>query len=179
MPTLPRTSAWQAALDCLARRDRGEVELRRALLRRRHPSQDVEAVVARLRARGLLDDGAYAERFARSRLQNSGIGSRRVDQALRARGVSREAARDGLASALQQVDEGAQLERVAHTYWRTHTRHEPAVRLRKLSAFLLRRGFPPALVHARLRALWPALREALADVDEQAQAGEMMENHED
>lgn len=136
-------------------------------------------MLARLRARGLLNDGAYAERFARSRLQNGGLGSRRVDQALRARGVSREAARAGLATALQQVDEGAQLERVARTYWRTHPRHEPELRLRKLTAFLLRRGFPPTLVHARLRALWPELRAALADVEMQAQAHEMMENHED
>jgi regulatory protein len=155
------------------------VELRRALLRRKHAPEEIETVLARLRARGLLNDGAYAERFARSRLQNGGLGSRRVDQALRARGVSREAAREGLASALQQIDEGLQLERVARAYWRSHGRDEASVRLRKLTGFLLRRGFPPALVHAHLRALWPELRAALADVDAQAEAHEMMENHED
>ncbi len=42
---------------------------------------------------------------------------------------------------------------------------EPARRLPRLWAFLLRRGFAPRLVHARLAALWPRWADALAGLE--------------
>jgi hypothetical protein len=50
---------------------------------------------------------------------------------------------------------------LARRFWRSRERDEPAHRLRKLWAFLIRRGFPADLVQARLRALWPRWSDAL------------------
>jgi regulatory protein len=135
--------------------------MRRALVRSGHSEDEAEAAIARLGRERLLDDTSFAGRFARSRIAHHGLGRHRVRQALRERGVARSTAEAGLSEALTEVSEGATLDAVARRYWREHAREEPARRLRKLWAALLRRGFPAGLVHERLAALWPRHRDAL------------------
>ena len=149
------------ALSRLARRDHSEQEIRRALRRDGFPAATIDEVVERLRAERYLDDAGYAARFARSRLAHQGLGRRRVQAALAQRGVARPTIEAGLQAALAEVSEQDALDAVARRYWRTHSRDEPARRVRKLWAFLCRRGFPPQLVGERLTALWPRWREAL------------------
>jgi regulatory protein len=121
----------------------------------------VEAVIERLGADRYLDDAGYAARVARTRLRFDGLGRNRIRQDLRFRGVPKEAAEGGLAEALTEVPEAEALDRVAQRYWRNRVSDEPRVRLRKLWAFLVRRGFPSDLVRARLAELWPRWRDAL------------------
>ncbi len=158
-------SAYQRALTRLARRDHSESELRRALLQRGHEDEEVEAALRRLHSERYLDDSGFAERFARSRLAGRGLGRLRVRQGLRERGVDRGTAEAGLRAALREVPEADALEAVARRYWRQRTRDEPANRLRKLWAFLLRRGYPAPLVNDRLRALWPRWRDAIEGLE--------------
>jgi regulatory protein len=158
-------SAYQRALTRLARRDHSESEMRRALLERGHEDEEVEAALRRLRSEGYLDDGGFAERFARSRLEGHGLGRLRVRQGLWKRGVERGTAEAGLSAALREVPEADVLEAVARRYWRQRTRDEPELRLRKLWAFLLRRGFPASLVNERLRALWPRWQDAIEGLE--------------
>lgn len=121
----------------------------------------VEAVLLRLTRDRYLDDAGYAARVARSRLRFDGLGRHRIRQDLRLRGVERATADQGIAEALTEVPEAEALDRVAQRYWRSRTSDEPRDRLRKLWAFLVRRGFPSDLVRARLTELWPKWREAL------------------
>jgi regulatory protein len=165
-PELSPALARQRALRRLARRDHSEAELRRALLRTGFPDSVVDETLARLRAEKYLDDQGFAARFARSRVEHHGLGRNRVRQALRARGVSRAIIEKGVAEALRDVSETEVLEDLARRYWRQHERDEPLQRIRKLWAFLLRRGFPPGLVRDRLAALWPRWREGLEDLPE-------------
>ncbi len=157
--------AYVRALRRLGRRDQSESELRRALLERGHPREEVEAALTRLRGERYLDDAGFAERFARSRLARHGLGRLRVRQGLRERGVERGVAEAGLRAALREVPEAEVLDALARRYWRQRARDEPAHRLRKLWAFLLRRGFPAPLVSARLRALWPRWGDALTGLE--------------
>ena len=159
------TTAYHRALLRLGRRDHSEAELRRALLGRGHPPEEVEAALERLRAKRYLDDPAFAERFARSRLAGRGQGRLRVRQGLRERGVERRVAEAGLRAALRDVPEAEVLDGVARRYWRLRASDEPALRIRKLWAFLLRRGFPAGLVGERLRALWPRWQDALEGLE--------------
>jgi regulatory protein len=156
-----QAQARARALARLARRDHSEQEIRRALRRDGFAADVIDAVVDRLRAERALDDAGYAARFARSRLAHHGLGRRRVQAALTQKGVARATIDAGLSAALAEVSEEDTLDTVARRYWRTHTRDEPARRLRKLWAFLCRRGFPPALVRERLSALWPRWHDAL------------------
>jgi regulatory protein len=117
--------------------------------------------VARLREERLVDDAGLASRYARSRLQHGGLGSHRLKQGLRKRGVAKAAAEAGLQEALAQVSEAEVLDRLARRYWKARASKPPESRLRALWAFLLRRGFPATLILSRLKALWPRWQDAL------------------
>jgi regulatory protein len=162
---VPAPTAYQRALRRLARRDHSVAEMRQALLARGHEAEEVEAALERLRKDRYLDDGGFAERFARSRLAHQGLGRARIRQGLRQRGVARTEAEAGLAGALREVDERDVLDGLARRYWRQHAGVEPARRLPRLWAFLLRRGFAPGLVHERLAALWPRWKDALEGLE--------------
>jgi len=159
-------NARQLALRRLARRDHSEAELRRVLARKGFAAGVVDQTLAWLRSQNFLDDKGFAARFARSRVAHHGLGRNRVRQALRARGVSRAIIEKGVAEALRDVSEEAALDDLARRYWRQHARDEPLLRIRKLWAFLLRRGFPAGLVRERLSGLWPRWREGLEDLPE-------------
>jgi len=135
--------------------------LRLALRAKGHPADEVETVIARLRGERLLDDAGFAARFARSRLEHLGLGRNRLRQALRRKGVAPPAADAGVREALAQVSETAVLDTLARRHWKTSRAKEPRQRLRRLWAFLLRRGFPATLILSRLKALWPRWQDAL------------------
>jgi regulatory protein len=149
----------------LARRDHSEGEIREALLRADYARDEVEATLDRLREGGLLDEQAFAEHFARVRLQDFGLGRYRIRQALRGRGVAAATVEKGLAEALKDAPEASVLEASAQKYWRSHARDAPAVRVRKLWAFLIRKGFAPGLVVERLGHLWPEWKDALEGLE--------------
>lgn len=154
-------AAYVSALRKLGRRDRSKEEIRRALARDGYEESAVAEAIARLTADRYLDDAGYAARVARARLRFDGLGRNRIRQDLRFRGVPKEEAEGGLAEALDEVPEAETLDRVAQRYWRNRVSQEPRERLRKLWAYLVRRGFPSDLVRSRLTALWPAWRDAL------------------
>ena len=86
----PPPSAYQRALRRLARRDHSEDELRRALRTRGHTDEEIDQALIRLREQNYLDDDAFAERFARSRMTHRGHGRAKIRQGLKQRGLSRE-----------------------------------------------------------------------------------------
>ena len=139
--------------------------MRRALARAGYEAAAVDAVLARLAEYRYLDDAGYAARLARTRLRHDGLGRHRIRQDLRLRGVDRKTAEAGIAEAVAEVPEAEALDRAAQKFWRTHTADEPRLRLRKLWAFLVRRGCPAGLVHDRLGDLWPRWREALEGLE--------------
>ena len=161
-----RPTAYQDALGRLNRRDHSEQELRRELLRRGHAKTEVESALLRLRERRYLDDPRLAARFAHSQLAHRGLGRQRIRAGLRQRGLKPTAIEDGLREALCEVSEAEALERQARKYWRARAADEPRRRLRKLWAFLLRRGFPAALITERLGALWPEWADAAFGLEE-------------
>jgi regulatory protein len=159
-----RDSAYAAALRRLARRDHTEAEIRKAL-GRSHPEEEVEEAVRRLREERYLDDTGFAARFARSRLAHQGQGRYRIRQALRAKGVSGPPAEKGLETALSEVSETAALEAMAQRYWRQRPGEEPRLRMRRVWAALVRRGFPAGLVSERIAALWPRWKGAVVGLE--------------
>ena len=142
-----------------------EAEVRKALLAKGHAPDDVEEAVRGLREQRYLDDSGLAARYARSRLEHHGQGQRRIRQTLRKKGVVGPIIETGIRQAQGEVSEGEALERLARRYWERRQRQPPEQRLRSLWAFLLRRGYPAALVHERLSALWPSWSEALDDAE--------------
>src|SRR5262249_52027737 len=130
-----------------------------------HPDAEIEEALTRLRAQRSLDDASFAERFSRSRVETHRLGRLRIRRDLGQRGVKRDVAEAGLRRALADTSEAEALDAVARRYWRQHGRDEPALRVRRLWAFLLRRGFPAELVMGRLRRLWPRWSDALSGLE--------------
>ena len=153
------------ALARLARRDHSEQEIRRGLRRDGFADDAIEETVARLRRDRYLDDAGFAARLARSRMAHAGMGRNRVRMELRKKGVRRATVEAGLSEALSEVSETEVLDGLARRFWKSRDADEPRHRLRKLWAFLLRRGFPADLVHTRLRALWPRWSDALEGLE--------------
>jgi regulatory protein len=157
----PAPTPYARAAARLARRDHTTTEIRRALSRDGFSEDDIETTVRRLVAERALDDGGFAVRYAKSRIQHQALGRNRIRRDLQVKGVSRAEVDKGVATALEDVSEGDALEAAARRHWKLHEKDEPRKRLRRLWAFLLRRGFPADLVQARLRALWPRWQDAL------------------
>jgi regulatory protein len=161
----PSLSPYARALARLARRDHSEHEIRQALLRDGSTEEQVDETILRLKRERYLDDAGFAERLARSRLAHHGLGRDRVRLELRRKGVGRAVAEAGLAEALREVPEREVLEGLARRFWRSHAKDDPRRRIRKLWAFLVRRGFSAEMVEGELRALWPRWGDALAGLE--------------
>jgi regulatory protein len=141
-------SAYRRALDALARRPRSVMEIRRWLADRHCSSSDIAEVVHRLVGNGLLDDVAFAESFARSRLMDRKLGRRRVLMELSRRGVDPrigQAAIESVAAAEGQ-DEMLAAMAVAARKCGSLRSLDAQKQRRRLTAFLVRRGYPVAVV---------------------------------
>lgn len=134
--------ARAAAYACLAYRARTEAELRRKLREKGFDEAVITPVLDRLRSLGYLDDAAYARQFARARLDGKGHGPRRIRADLRRRGVAPALIEAALTDTVASDDLLAQARRHAEKCRKRLAREtDPRKRRRKLTAFLLRRGF--------------------------------------
>jgi regulatory protein len=133
----------------LAVRSRSEAELRRLLRPRMSAPGALDQAVLRLRDRGYLDDGRFAESFARFRREAESHGRARVLRDLRARGVDAPTADAAVGRAYAGAEEGA----LVAEYLRRKRIAPPADRREAASVFrrLLHAGFSSAAAIAALK----------------------------
>jgi regulatory protein len=93
------------ALRALGGRAHSSGELREKLRRRAQNPEDVEAVLAKLKEAGYLNDQRFAEAYAASRLQDQGLGKMRVLRDLRQRRVAPKLAEQVTEQTYQQTNE--------------------------------------------------------------------------
>lgn len=140
-----------------ARRTRREVEQR---LRRVEPEQRfIERAVLRLEELGLLNDEDVARAEAASRYRR-GEGAGRIRQSLMKKGVVSAVIDAAVRDVAQeeQVDDAALCRAAAEKRMRALASQPPDVQRRRLTGFLLRRGFPGPIVGDVVRALIPGYR---------------------
>ena len=85
----------RAAMDLLAQREHGRVELARKLRRRGAPPELIDSALDRLAEEGLLDESRYLESFIAARAR-AGYGPLRIREELAQRGLPREAIEQAL-----------------------------------------------------------------------------------
>jgi regulatory protein len=85
---LDRDKLLNVALRALGGRAHSTGDLREKLRRRAQSDEDVDAVLAKLKEAGYLNDRRFAENYAAARLQNQGLGKMRVLRDLRQRRVA-------------------------------------------------------------------------------------------
>lgn len=93
------------ALRSLSSRAHSLGELREKLRRKAENRDDIEAVMAKLKEAGYLNDRRFAEGFAAARLQNDGLGKVRVLRDLRQRRVAPKLAEQVVQQTFEQTNE--------------------------------------------------------------------------
>ncbi len=152
-----RLRARRYAVDYVARRARTVFEVRDALRQRGFAPDVAEQAVDRLISIGYLDDAAYAIRYVESRVRAKGYGPMRIRGELKRRGMD-AALIDRAVAPLEASDSPAEQALRQARLRLPKLRGEPDIRKRrkKLSDFLLRRGFDFDTIQ---RAVDAALRE--------------------
>ncbi len=147
------------AFRALGQRALSEAELRGRMLRRQPDPELVQGVLERVRELGYLNDEQVAQAEARRR----GVGSGRVRQKLRQRGVDNTLIEEVLAER-DPVDEAEDARTLLARRWPSFQRAPDPQR--RAFAFMLRRGYSSSLI-------WPLLREVAAEyLAEQQAAGQ-------
>ena len=152
---MSKTSTYDRALTLLEFRPTSVAELRRKLLQKGEPAEEVERVIVRLLDQKLLDDAEFARQFARSKVLNAGASRWRIVQELRRKGVARELADQAVETleAAEGIDPSETVHRVAKKKWQSLAKLDDFTRRRRLYAFLARRGFNPDEIRGALNAL--------------------------
>jgi regulatory protein len=107
---LDRDKLLNVALRALGGRAHSSGELRDKLRRRAENDQDVDAVLAKLKESGYLNDRRFAESYAAARLQNQGLGKMRVLRDLRQRRVAPKLAEQVTAETYEKTNEAELIE---------------------------------------------------------------------
>ncbi|KJH83015.1 recombination regulator RecX [Pseudomonas sp. KSR10] len=137
----------RAAMDLLARREHGRIELSRKLRSRGAPVELIEPALDRLAEEGLLSEARYLESFVRMRA-NAGYGPLRIREELSQRGLSREDIEQALRDS--GFDWSAQLQDVWRRKFAGELPSDQRERARQ-GRFLSYRGYPLDLISRLLR----------------------------
>lgn len=143
----------EAALRLLERQRRTRSDLERRLRDKGYAGPAIGEVLDRLAAVGLVDDVEYARAFMAGRRARRSAGARRIEQELRARGVSAddiEAASARLDAEQGGMDEVAAACKVVAQAERRSRGLEPRLRRQRLYALLARRGFDGDVIRRAL-----------------------------
>jgi len=150
-PPLDLARARAVALDLLSRKAWTRRQLTDRLRRRGAAAGVAEAVVADFEARGYVDDRAFATAWAEARARGRAYGPRRLREALIAKGVVRTLVDEAVRQAFAEVDEETRARAAAAQRLPLLRRAPPDRAARRLSAYLLRRGFPGDIVRRVVR----------------------------
>lgn len=131
-------NAMKLALYYLGRRARTEQEMRDKLAAKEIPTEEIEAVIKKLKEYGYIDDQKFAQDFQRSRDDYRPTGVRRLKLELRQKGIDKEI----LEKVTVEPDREFQLAAAAAQSRLRQLSNLPAPDFnRRMMAFLTRRGF--------------------------------------
>ncbi len=139
--------ARRKALDYLSYKDRTEQEVRRKLERKEFSAEVIDQAIKRLYELHYLDDASYAQKYAAGSARR-GYGPQRVQGDLRRRGVERMHIDAAVEEEFNpQATLAGARRQAARRAPRLAREEDIFKRKQKLSAFLLRRGFPYEVAH--------------------------------
>lgn len=169
---LNENALYEYAVRALGRKMRTVAELKRLMRLRVEPGEPgeakMQAVVARLKDHGYLNDARYAADYTRMRQENERFGRRRVQQELIQRGVHGDIIGHALDAAYADTSERDLARRyIERKRLRKPTNDKETARIVRN---MVRAGFSTSIIFALLKT-WQVDDEALAAVetiDEQA-----------
>jgi len=132
---LPKARAW------CARQERCQQEVRDKLYAWGGHREEVEQIIAQLIGEGFLNEARYAEHYAVSKSRQKGWGRRKIELALKTKGVSESC----IVSALKAIDgaeESEHLKLAVAKRWERTRETDPYIRREKVVRYFAGRGFP-------------------------------------
>jgi regulatory protein len=156
-PIPDEKALYEIAVRALARRARSIGELRQVLERRKAEKKDIDAVIARLREHGYLDDARFARAFVSSRIENDKQGVRRVQRDLAARRVHPEVIQKAVSAGYEEVDERELLRDYLRRKIRLTKPPKKPSAVASIYQRLLRAGFSSATIVKELQGLFQAM----------------------
>jgi regulatory protein len=149
-----RRRTFERAIKLLAAKPRSVAELRERLLQRKGTTEAVvEAVIARLREYGYLDDERFAFSYASYKVKQKPLGRRRLERDLKFKKIDSGVADQALEMVFAETPEEQLIDQAIAK--RIRIRGKPTNRAEAKSLFehLLRRGFEFELVSDKVRSL--------------------------
>lgn len=143
--------AIATSLNLLSHRPHAAGELATKLRERDYSPEAIDASVARMRELHLIDDRQFAERWVESRQLHRPRSARMLRQELRQKGVDRDIIETSIEDA--GLDEFSDALALAAKKAASLRDLEPAVRERRLTGFLARRGYGYDIIRKVLKAL--------------------------
>jgi regulatory protein len=152
-PEKAREKTMQRALKLLAAKPRSVAELREHLLEKQWTDEAaVDAVVAKLREYGYLNDERFAFSFASYRVRQKPVGRGRLRRDLQLKKVDKETADEALKLVFEETPEEELIDRTIEKRTRLRGRPQTRAEIKSLFDHLLRRGFSYELVSQKVRA---------------------------
>lgn len=144
---LQEQRAINRAVLLLSYRSRSVHELSDRLNRAGFSDEIIVKATDKLKQLGYLDDEAFAQSWVKNRLNSKFYGPRRVKQELKLKGLSDELISNALEENTSIEDEYEQAKTLAESKLSGYKGLEKNALFRRLSQFLLRRGYNPEVVY--------------------------------
>lgn len=150
-----RTRTFNRAIKLLTVKARSEAELRERLLQGKNADHAVvEAVIARLKEYGYLNDERFAFSYASLRVKQRPLGRRRLERDLKLKKVAKGVAEEALELVYAETPEEQLIDAAIEKRVRLRGRPKTREEAKKLFDHLLRQGFEFELVSDKVRALF-------------------------
>ncbi|MCC6839952.1 MAG: RecX family transcriptional regulator [Flavobacteriales bacterium] len=131
---LHKARAW------CARQERCQQEVREKLYASGGHKEEVEQTIAQLIGEGFLNEARFAEHFAVSKSRQKGWGRRKIELALKVKGVSASCIASGL-KAIDAEEETAQLRNAVARRWERTQETDGYIRREKVIRYFVGKGF--------------------------------------
>lgn len=136
-----------------SRREYCSADIRERLLKLSLPEGAIEEIVESLKRERYLDDGRYAAAYARDKSSLAGWGPRKIEFALKRKGVSSEVIREALCD-MDQEKVSERMQEVILRKWSSLSKEEDVEKRRiKTIKFALGRGYSYEEVGPYVRSL--------------------------
>jgi regulatory protein len=126
-------------------------QLSRSMEKREIPVEIAKPLLDRFEEVQLIDDAVFAAAYVRSRVEK-GKSSRIIGRELQQKGVDRAVVEEAISGISREDEEKLVLE-LGRARWDRLRDLEPDTKYRRVSGFLMRRGFSSSMVSSALREI--------------------------
>ena len=144
-------SAYDWAASRCARKECCPQEISRALLSKGVPTDEVEALMARLETEGYLNEERYALAFVRDKFRFDHWGRVKIAAALRQKGIGAAPTEAALAEGIDEEEYREALQELIRSRQHTTRADTDYALQQKVARSVIARGFEPGLVFRELR----------------------------